>query len=79
MPGPLSVEVQDAIEQCQRILDLIEDAPEWALDKAPDFFEDVGEKVADVCATIEKLGRVSDRQLNALNGWENGVRKWHKD
>lgn len=71
---------QDALELVGTILDLIEDeVPDWAKEKASDFFEDVEEKVREVGKTIEARGMCTERQYNALQGWERGVRGWIKD
>ncbi|MCI0421503.1 MAG: hypothetical protein L0312_20140 [Acidobacteria bacterium] len=73
-------DVREALEQVQRITGLIEDdVPDWAKDKAPDFFEDVAEKVRSVGETIERMDSVTDGQRRALNNWESGVRRWIRD
>lgn len=76
-PPEPGADVARALEQADRILTLIEDdLPERAWDKAAEFFEDVQQKVADVRATVERLQRVSEPQLRALDNWEAAVGKW---
>ncbi len=69
----------EALEQAERIQEKIEnDVPEWAQNKASDFFEDVMEKAKSVAKTIESTKRVTEGQKRALDGWEAGVDKWIK-
>jgi hypothetical protein len=76
-PPEPPADVKKAIEQADRILEAIEDdLPERAWDRAADFFEDVQTKVKDVRATVERLQRVSEKQLLALDNWEAAVNKW---
>lgn len=71
---------EKAVEQGLAIIEAIdEEVPEWAIERAPEFFEDVREKVASVVERIEREQAVSERQLAALDGWESGVRKWIRD
>ena len=61
------------------LVELIDDeVPEWALDKAPEFFEDVKEKVISVEEKITLTGSVTPAQSRAIENWEAGVRKWIK-
>lgn len=70
----------EAIELSEEIVRLIdEDVPEWAWDKAPEFFEDIRQKAVDVGETITQTQRVSEKQASALENWEGGVRKWIRD
>lgn len=72
-------EVKDALSQVERILDTIEeDVPEYAKNRATEFFESVEQKTRDVGQTIERTNRVTEGQQRALDGWEAGVRKWVK-
>ena len=67
----------EASQQCDTIAELIDDdVPEAALDKAPEFFEDVREKVIEVQETIQESGTVTEAQQTALDNWEAGVRRW---
>lgn len=66
-----------AIQQCDEIVELIdEELPQKAWDTAPELFEDIREKVASVQETIQNSGEVTERQQNALDNWEDCVRKW---
>lgn len=67
----LSDEVVEALDQCERIFALCEDAPEWA----EQFAMDVSEKVESVREWIEQNKHVTQKQLKALDGWENGISK----
>lgn len=70
---------EQALEQSERIVELIDDeVPDWAKDRATDFFEDIREKAVSVGETISRTKRVTESQQNALDGWERGVRKWIK-
>lgn len=71
------LEVDEALDLVEAIKDLIdEEVPDDALRRGQRFFRDVYEKAGDVGRTIEETGRVTPRQLQALKGWEAGVRKW---
>lgn len=70
------MDVKEALEACGRIIELIDDeVPEWARDKAPEFFEDVREKVVSVEETITVTADVTPAQSRAIENWEAGVRK----
>ncbi len=73
----MDADAKAAVEKIDRVLATIEDdLPERAWDKATDFFEDVEEKLKSVRQTITTSGRVTERQLSAIDGWERGVGKW---
>lgn len=75
--NPSDSSVKGAVEQADRILELIdEDLPERAWDKAAEFFEDIQTKVKAVKLTVEQTSTVTDRQQAALDSWEEAVRKW---
>jgi hypothetical protein len=68
---------KDASEQCDRIADTIgELEDEGTVDKAPDFFESVKEKVTDIQETIDKRQQVTEKQQKALDNMEDAVNKW---
>lgn len=67
----------EAIALGERTIEMIdEEVPAHALEKAPDFFEDIREKTQQVLETIEQRQSVSPNQAKALQGWQNGVAKW---
>jgi hypothetical protein len=66
-------EVEEALEQCARVRERIED-----LDLDHEFLDDVYDKVGDVAETIERLQKVSDKQQTALDNWEAAVNKFRK-
>lgn len=69
--------VAKANELIAKIQETIEDdVPEWATDKAEEFFDDVLEKTKDIATTIERTERASDGQIQALENMLAGVRKW---
>lgn len=71
---------EKARDQALAIQELIEeDVPDWAKDKAGDFFDDIWEKCHDVAETIERTMSVTQRQQQALNNWEDGVSRWIRD
>lgn len=77
MPLPTA---REATKQCERILEMIEDdVPEAAKEIAPAFFESVEKSVEDVMETIERSQRVTEKQADALDNWEEGVGKWIKN
>lgn len=64
-------EVDEAVEQCQDILDTIDE-----IDRTSEFLDDVKTKVGAVCKTIEKTGRVTEKQQKALDSWQEAVNKF---
>ncbi len=73
------MEPDEAIQAISDLIDRIEeDVPEWAWDKAPDFFEDVKEQATEVSATIEETQNVTSAQERAIHNWAEGVGKWIK-
>lgn len=69
-----------ADEQCDCIVELIDDeVPERAWDVAADFFDDIRDKVVAVQETITQTNHVTEKQQQALDNWEAGVRKWIKE
>lgn len=76
----MSLTMVEGIEFCEEIVELIDDEiPDYAWKKAPEFFEDVRDKVVDVQETIERTGQVSEGQERALNNWKDGVSRWIHD
>ena len=72
--------VKKANEQCDRIVETIDELDEEVFNKASDFFEDVRTNVVDVQETICKRELVTENQQRALDNWERGVNKWvHND
>lgn len=67
----------EALELGEEIIEMIDDeVPDSAKDRAGDFFEDVATRVRDVMETIERTGRVTPKQAEALENWRRGVAKW---
>lgn len=64
--------VLEALEQCDRIAEMVEDLP----DRAADFGIGVGEKTADIRLTIEQMQTVTSNQQDALDNMEAGVSRW---
>ena len=76
----LEMTSDEAVELAEEIARLIdEEVPEYAWDKAAEFFEDIREKAIEVGETIENSGHVTDKQASALENWEAGVRRWIRD
>ena len=71
--------VKSASEQCDRIVETIDELDEETRDKSAEFFESIREHVVEVQETICESDRVSDKQQQALDNWEKGVNKWVHD
>lgn len=70
----------DALKEISSLCDRIdEDVPDYAWDKAPEFFESIKEQATDMSETIEKSDRVTEAQMSAIRNWREGVDKWIKD
>lgn len=69
-------DLKKTLEQCDRILEAIEDADEDLQDKAFDFFEGVTEFIKSVRKTIEASEHVSPKQQTAIDNCESGVNRW---
>lgn len=68
---------EEALEEISSLCDLIDDeVPEYALDKAPDFFESIREQASDMSETIERTQEVTEKQVTAIRNWREGVEKW---
>jgi vacuolar-type H+-ATPase subunit H len=73
----LSADAQAAVEAAEETARLIdEDVPDGAKDKNPEFFETVREKSLSIAETIRTRGTVSDKQREALDNMQAGVKKW---
>lgn len=62
----------EAIEQCDNILELIDELPE----RAEDFGMSVGEKVASIKTWIEQNDHVTDAQKQSLDNMQGAVLRW---
>lgn len=67
------------LEQCERILESIEDAPAYVQDKAFDFFDNVSTTLKSVYETIKMTRHVTPKQQTAIDNWEAGVNRWLKN
>lgn len=67
-----SPEVTEAIAIAEEIEELAAELPE----EGEDFGVSVSEKAADIAANIEAHGRVTDRQLDALQNMLSGLERW---
>lgn len=73
-------EYNTALELGQKIVDSIEEVPEYLRDKHSDFFESVAKKSADIVDRVKLKGYVTLGQHQALDNMLIGVRKWlHED
>lgn len=68
----MDTEWQDRLDQCARILEMVDELPE----RASDFGESVGEKVADMAKWIEANKTVTEKQREALDNMESGAERW---
>ncbi len=67
-------EWRDRLDQCQEILDLLDDLPE----RADDFVQSAGEKVRDIAKWIEKEEHVTEGQCRALDNIQAGAERWQR-
>jgi len=68
---------EDALEQCETIIDLIDNIiPDHAWSASPDFFEQIKEKAVNMAEWIEVNARVTPKMVKALDNMERGIRKW---
>ena len=65
-------EATDAIDLCEEILGKLDDMP----DEAEDFGLSVGQKVESIREYIKHNGRVTPKQLAALENMLGGVDRW---
>ena len=68
----LSDEVQNAIEQCERILEMCDEVP----DRGEEFADGVRERTQSIFEWIEENRHVTDAQITALENMESGVSRW---
>ncbi len=64
-----------ALELCDEIMAVADDVPSEGMA----FAESVCDSCQEVRETIEKLGRVTERQMDALENWLNGLEAWVRD
>lgn len=67
-------EWRDRLDQCQAILDLLDDLPE----RADDFVQSAGEKVRDIAKWVETNQHVTEKQAAALDNIEAGAERWQR-
>lgn len=65
-------EVKEALEQCERIIEMCGEMPE----RGEDFSTSVEEGCREVMATIESMNHVTADQQRALDNWEGGLSRW---
>jgi hypothetical protein len=65
-------EAEEALNQCDHILELCDEVPE----KGEDFAESVREKVESIAEWIRENEHVTDAQKDSLNNMERGVSRW---
>lgn len=65
-------EWQARLDQCQELLDMLDDLP----DRAADFAESVREKTQSIAEWIEENEHVTQAQCEALNNMESGAERW---
>lgn len=71
-PEPQDTDWEDAIEQCNRIMEMCNEVPE----RGEDFAYSVQQKVQEISETIEESERVTEAQQIALDNMESGVSRW---
>jgi len=70
----IDTEWRDRLDQCERILEMVDELP----DRAEDFAISVGEKVRDMAKWIEERTVVTDKQKEALDNMQRGCERWLK-
>lgn len=63
---------EDAVEQCERILEMLDDLP----DEAEEFASSVGEKVESIMEYAKSRQRITEGQQTALDNMEAGCQRW---
>jgi len=66
------MEIKEAVALADEILDRCEELPE----RAAEFYESVTVKVSGIKETINRYGKVSDKQRSALENMYGGVERW---
>lgn len=69
---PPQSDVEDALELCDEIEREADEVP----DAGEDFAERAREKASNIRARIEETGRVTPKQLTALENMESGLYRW---
>lgn len=70
--GTALLAAEEAIEQCDNILELIEELP----DRAEDFGDSIRTKVESMREWIVEHDHVTEAQQQSLDNMENGVLRW---
>jgi len=70
----IDTEWRDRLDQCERILEMVDELPE----RAEDFAISVGEKVRDMAKWIEERTVVTEKQKEALDNMQRGCERWLK-
>lgn len=65
-------DVTESVEQCLRILELLDELPE----AADEFAGSVRESVNSMMRWLQENRRVTDRQQQALDNWEAACGRW---
>lgn len=68
----LRTEWESRLEQCQELLDMLDDLP----DRAADFAESVREKTQSIAEWIEENEHVTAAQCEALDNMQSGAERW---
>ncbi len=71
-PKRINRDVQEALDQCERIDEMCDEMP----DAGFDFADSVRERVSSIAKTIEKRDRVTNGQFAALCNMEAGIGNW---
>lgn len=69
-------DIDEALQLAEDIDDIVDNLPGRAFDAAGDFLRDVQRKAKEVVATIDRTGRVTPGQMQALVNWKLGVERW---
>lgn len=64
--------MEEAISQAEDIISMADEVP----DAGQDFAQSVVESVHEVLETMERTGRVTAKQQEALDNWQRGIEAW---
>lgn len=69
-------DLEEYLEKCEWITDMVAQIEEYKYYRATDFFDGISEKAAEMHGTISKSRRLSDKQRVAIDNMEEGLAKW---
>jgi len=77
--GAILSDDEDVLAEIDEVLqniETLESEYSSSFDRGYDFLEDVREKLQSMRKSIEQRGTYTQKQLNAVRGWGEGVLRW---